>query len=347
VPRPSLGKSSHANVEALAMVTGRALLGELPTCRLRVWSWNGEDPTEELERRIAAACLHHGITEADIGDRLLVDSGRDVPIKVAKMDRQSVQIARTITDALIAALLKGKIDVLIIDPFVACHDMDENTNTQINAVVAEWRRVANAANCAIELIHHVSKAGAMNGDEMGIFAARGAGALIDGVRSARFLTRMRPEEGEKFGIEDPSTYFRVNAGKANLAPLAKATWRRMVSVPLNNGRGLWMEGDHVGVCEAWTPPDAFEGMTLGDLAKVQDAISRCAEPPKENERAAGWVGEVIASALSLDIGAGKKAERTALQNIARAKVRQLLAAWLQSRALAIETIHDTRNGRDG
>jgi hypothetical protein len=341
-----LGKSSHANVEGLAMVTGRALLGDLPTCQLRVWLWNGEDPTEELERRTAAACLHYGITAADIGDRLLIDSGRDVPIKVARVERQSLVIARPTTDALVAALLKAKIDVLIIDPFVASHDVTENDNTAMNAVIAEWRRVADAANCAIELIHHVSKAGAAMAEEMGVYASRGAGALIDGVRSARFLTRMKSDDGTKFGIVDPSAYFRVNAGKANLAPLADATWRRMVSVPLNNGRGLWQSGDYVGVCEAWTPPDAFEGMTLGDLAKVQDAIASCAESPKENERATGWVGEVIASALGLDIGAGKKAERTPAQNIARVKVRQLLGGWLRSNALVIETVRSSRDGRD-
>jgi len=51
-----VGKSSQLIVEALAMVSGKELLntstdGEL----LRVWYWNGEDPTEELQRRFAAA----------------------------------------------------------------------------------------------------------------------------------------------------------------------------------------------------------------------------------------------------------------------------------------------------
>ena len=58
------GKTNLMIVEALAMVTGRALLGILPPQRVRVWYWNGEDPYDELERRIGAACLHYGITAA-------------------------------------------------------------------------------------------------------------------------------------------------------------------------------------------------------------------------------------------------------------------------------------------
>jgi hypothetical protein len=55
-----VGKSSLELVEILAMVTGRPLLGVKPARRLRVWYWNGEDPKEEIERRIAAICLHYG-----------------------------------------------------------------------------------------------------------------------------------------------------------------------------------------------------------------------------------------------------------------------------------------------
>src|SRR4029079_7586317 len=67
-----VGKSSQVIVDALAMVTRRILLGEEPEDQLGVWLWNGEDPREEIERRIAAACAFYGISEADIGGRLFV-----------------------------------------------------------------------------------------------------------------------------------------------------------------------------------------------------------------------------------------------------------------------------------
>lgn len=344
-----LGKSSLLQVEALAMVAGRDLMGDAPPKPLRVWCWNGEDPQHELQRRIAAACVHYQIEPDEIGDRLMMDSGRDVPITLVQANGHGVHVAMPTRDALVKAIQANEIDVLVVDPFATSHAVPENDNAAMNAVISTWRDIAAITNCAIELVHHVSKAGAMNGDDMGIYASRGAGALVDGVRSARYLTRMRTEEAERFGIEekDAPRHFRVNDGKANLAPPEKATWRKMISVHLGNGADLWPEGDHVGVATVWTPPDAFEGMTARDLMRVQHAIEASDIPPKANERASDWVGYTIGDTLNLDLGRDlKKPERNTAQNIARAKVRQLLSGWLKSSALVIEQEHDTRTGRD-
>jgi hypothetical protein len=48
------GKSSLDMVEAIAMATGRNLLGEEPPVRLRVWLHNGDDSREEMDRRVVA-----------------------------------------------------------------------------------------------------------------------------------------------------------------------------------------------------------------------------------------------------------------------------------------------------
>ncbi|TGN61780.1 hypothetical protein E4L95_09185 [Paracoccus liaowanqingii] len=61
-----LGKSSLLVAEILAMAAGRPLLGDNPAHPLRVWLWNGEDPSEELQRRIQATCLHFGIEAEDL-----------------------------------------------------------------------------------------------------------------------------------------------------------------------------------------------------------------------------------------------------------------------------------------
>jgi RecA-family ATPase len=60
-----------ANV--IAMVSGRNLIGDAPHQPLRVWYWNGEDPRDEIERRIAATCIHYRIGPDDIEDRLFFD----------------------------------------------------------------------------------------------------------------------------------------------------------------------------------------------------------------------------------------------------------------------------------
>ena len=65
------------------MASGKPLLGVAPRERVHVWYWNGEDPRDELERRVTAAANHYGLTKEDIEGWLFIDSGRKMPIKIA------------------------------------------------------------------------------------------------------------------------------------------------------------------------------------------------------------------------------------------------------------------------
>ena len=64
------GKTILSVGEALAMATGRNLLGqEVPGGPKRVWLWNLEDDAEELARIIQAACKHWSIGPEHIRDQ--------------------------------------------------------------------------------------------------------------------------------------------------------------------------------------------------------------------------------------------------------------------------------------
>lgn len=293
-----LGKSSNAVVEALAMVTNRDLLNEQPQRELSVWYWNGEDPMEELQRRVAAACLHYKIAPDALGARLYVDSGRDKEIVVAKEHRGELVIAFPLVEALTAEIRARGIDVMIIDPFVASHAVSENDNTKIEAVVRQWMRVAEEGGCAIELVHHVRKGNGQN--ETTVEDGRGAGALLAKVRSARVLNGMGKSEAQEIGIEEKErfSFFKVETGKANLAPRGDgAVWRRMVGVPLGN-RIDSME-DEVGVPIVWQKPDVLE--VLKDHHRVAALRIVQGGEWREDIRASNWVGHAVAQAMELDL----------------------------------------------
>ena len=130
--------------------------------------------------------------------------------------------------------------------------------------------------------------------------ARGAVALIGAVRSARVLNPMSAEDAERAEIEplDRRSYFRVDDGKSNMAPpVEKATWRRLIGVPLDNGTES-EPGDWVGVVTPWELPGAFDGLSAYDLDKVQAAVARGTWAA--NEQANDWVGYAVADALDLD-----------------------------------------------
>jgi hypothetical protein len=267
-----LGKSSLALTEAIAMASGKNLLGDLPAGKLRVWYWNGEDPRDEIERRVAAICMHYGIIAGEIEGYLFIDTGRETEIVVARADHGGVKIAKPVIDALKHTIRENKIDLLIIDPFVASHGVPENDNGAINAVCRQWAMVAEETGCAIELVHHVRK-GAVGQTEHTVDDARGAGALLAAARSVRVLNRMIAEEASRAGIGNPRSYFRIDTGKANMAPPAESsTWRQIVSQPLGNDRGP-VRGDSVGVVVPWTWPDFVGALTPDDVRAIQRAIS--------------------------------------------------------------------------
>ena len=85
-------------------------------------------------------------------------------------------------DALSKALIESRIDVLILDPFVKTHGVSENDNAAIDSVARKFNDIAEAADCSIELVHHVRKASNFGRAEVTADDGRGAGSLKDAAR---------------------------------------------------------------------------------------------------------------------------------------------------------------------
>jgi hypothetical protein len=316
-----VGKSTLALCEALALASGRPLLGTLPTERTRVWVWNGEDPLDEIERRVHAAMIHHGLTAADVEGWLFIGSGRDADLVVAEQDRSGVTVAAPVLSALVDFINENQIGAVVIDPFVSCHRVPENDNGAMDRVAKAWGKVASATGCAIDLVHHTRKTGDA---EVSVEDGRGAVALLAAARHARTLKAMSKEEADALGVEraDRHSYVRVLSGKANLSRLdTTATWFRLASVHLPNG-------DCVQAASPWTPPDPFEGVTANDLLLVQQRISQGRGDNREGWRAnvqtgEAWVGYAIGEVLKLD----------PMRPHDKARIGKLLRMWLGSGAL--------------
>jgi hypothetical protein len=313
-----VGKSSLVISEALAMATGRPLLGIKPKRRVRVWLWNGEDPLEEIERRIAAACIQFEIAAEELNGWLFVNSGRDNKIVIANQTRDGAVIAEPVTQALIDTIIANDIDVVLIDPFIASHRVTENDNNAIDMVAKEWTRIADVTGTAIDLVHHSRKVG---NNEVTVEDGRGASALLAAVRAARTLNPMSEAEAKKAAVPARRTYFKVDeGGKANLAPPPDAaSWYHLESISLGNGSQIYPDGgDHVGVVVSWKWPDYLAGVTDEDFAKVAEAIRF--GKWKASSQAIAWVGNAVAGALGLSIGNATD----------RAKIVAMLKAWLEA-----------------
>ncbi|WP_367354204.1 bifunctional DNA primase/polymerase [Agrobacterium pusense] len=308
-----LGKTSSSIAEALAMVSGRALLGTKPPKRLRTWIFNAEDPRDEMERRIMAACIHYKLKPADLEGHLFLDSGREQELVVAIEDKKAgVRIQQPVVEAVVEQIERNGIDVMIVDPFVSTHGVNENDNGAIDKVAKLWAQIADYTNCSIDIVHHLRK---VADREATVEDARGAVSLIGAARSVRVLNRMSEEQAGEAGIDkaDRFGYFYTTYGKSNLTPLShKAEWRHLVSTPLGNGTGLAQPQDFAPVVTEWQWPSAEE--VAGDLTEDQRAsilAAVSASDYKKSPKAKNWVGSAVAYAVGLDLDDNVQRKRAA------------------------------------
>ena len=327
-----VGKTSLQIVEALAIATGRPLLGEVVHERCNVWIINLEDPLEEMHRRFAAAMLHYKIDPEEVRGRLFLDAGRDIKMIFARQDRDGISVDEEMTGYMTTKINELDIGIAMIDPWVGANSIQENDNTAMNAAVGAVRGVCDATDCAMGLVHHIRKG---NGDDATADSIRGAGSLLSAARAARVINKISQEDAQKMGVPEHESLsiFRVDDGKSNLAPpAAKAVYRRMVGIQIPNG-------EYVGVAEVFKMPDLFDGVTAKHAMMVQRAVGRAEEdddPYRENARSKRWVGLAVASTLELDLD--KKPER--------ARAKAIADKWIQTNVLKIEQFRDTRAGRD-
>ena len=327
-----IGKTSLTIVEALAICTGKPLLGVTAKQTENVWLINLEDPKQELEMRTIAAMQHYGLTPDDVRGKLFMDGEDTMQITLAAESRDGLIQNDTLLKFMIDKIKANKIGVVILDPFVSAHLVNENNNGSIQAVVAMLRKLARDTNSSVQLVHHIRKT---NGDDATIDSVRGAGSLIGAARAARVINRITPEDAMALGVDEHEALgiFRVDDGKANLAPPSdKATYRRMQSVEIANG-------EHIGVATEFKLPDLFDGVTAQNARNVQKLVQEAEQnqtPYKANVQAKNWVGHAIAEELNLDLEKDKD----------KAKAKAIAKKWLQTKVLKQAEMYDKRQGRD-
>ena len=325
-----IGKTSAIIVEALAIATGKPLLGTAVKQQTNVWVINLEDPMSEMQMRTIAAMQHYGLTPDDIKGRLFMDGEDTMEITLAAENRDGLITNDDMLAAMIRVIKQNKIGVVILDPFVSAHLVNENNNGSIQAVVAMLRKLARDTNSSVQLVHHIRKG---NGDDATIDSVRGAGSLIGAARAARVINRITPDDAIALGVDEHEALgiFRIDDGKANLAPPSdKAVYRRMQSVEIANG-------EHIGVATEFKLPDLFDGVTTKNLYNVQRTIGKAEEADdayRANAQADNWVGKAVAAELDLDLGKPNHV----------AKTKAIIKQWISSGSLQVVKLPNKRKG---
>jgi len=329
----AVGKTSLKIVEALALATGRPLLGQNVPKRSRVWLFNLEDDMIELRRRVSAAMIHYNIKPADIGDRLHIDGEKSLVI--TKTTRQGTTINVPVVDAIVEAIEALEIDVLFVDPFISSHDAPESDSGAMDLVMkCGWVRVAREGNCAVELCHHTTKADASSGQATAM-SGRGSGAVVFACRSVQVLNPMSYEEAKAAALESPVGYFSAKDDKQNLTlKTGGRDWYKMESVSLGNGGGTGnlacLRSDSIGVVTRWDWPSHasfVEEVTGEQLETIKDRLKDGAY--RKDAQAKAWAGYAVGEVLGL--GSAKET----MESHDRQRITRMLDTWIKDGHLRV------------
>jgi hypothetical protein len=311
------GKGAMAVVIALSMITGQPLLAETVWRPGAVAVLSYEDDETEWSRRIAAASIHYGLPFRSVasGFHFLRRGSQTPTIATLQHDR----LICPDSEAIIRHLRRIDARLLIVDPFNLSHELDDgNNNVRVGQVAKEIARIARESGVAGLVLHHLRKGNSGHIDDL-----MGAASLRATVRSTRILSRMSDDEAERLNIrpQEAWRHSRIAASKENYAPPPDlATWYKLESVRLDNPSADYPEGDSVQVTTPWSPPSAFDGLSLAAIARIFEAIRA---GPGEGEfyspdrRSKRWVGAVIAA----NSGKGE------------ADAARILRSWLKNQVL--------------
>jgi hypothetical protein len=331
------GKTTLRLTQAIELAIGRELLGMRVFKRCRVLVLSFEDDRDELHRRLRAICKHFGIDPEELRGWLFCRDLNGGP-KLAELDSKGRrrQIG-ALDDMLRRAIARTRCDLVILDPFVKLHALNESDNPDMNFVCERLIKLAQDCNVAVDSPAHTHKGTIQAGDAD---ARRGASAQRDAGRLDYTLTVMSEDEAKQFGIpaDERKRYVRLDKAKANIVRAVKARWFRLVSVTIDNATAEYPEGDEVQAIERWEPPETWEG--LDD--ETRDAILDDIEAGLANGRRF--------------TSQGKAKEREAWRVVQmrcpgkpEAQCREIIKQWIKAEVLIEERYFDpvVRKERSG
>ncbi|MFD1959131.1 AAA family ATPase [Novosphingobium panipatense] len=190
---------------------------------VRVWHMNTEDSSEETQRRFTAFAQHNRIGRSELHNLAAPEHGRRLRLinKLSGTPQPSDQGI-----ALRKAIVRNRLGLLVLDPLVFLHDLDENSNAEMAAFFEFLQETARDTSCAILLVHHARKD--KGGQSMDVL--RGASAIA---ASARSVYTLCEEDGR-----NEATLTCVKSNNHSRASQSVSFERQ--SVTLDNG-------DQVGV----------------------------------------------------------------------------------------------------
>jgi hypothetical protein len=212
---------------------------------------------------------HYGIPRSELRGWLFCANPKLA--KLAEMKNNARAIG-ALEQQIRAAIARRNPDILSLDPFVKTHALEESASGDMDFVCDLLARLAIEFNIAVDSPHHSKKGPMTPGDAD---SGRGSSGIRDAARLVYTLVPMSEQEAKTFSIDDRSPYIRLDSAKVNIAPRSdRATWFKIVGVPIGNSTDEYPSGDMVQVVESWSPPNAWSDVTPTVANAILNEIAR-------------------------------------------------------------------------
>lgn len=262
---PSAMKSSLMLAWACAYALGREHGRFRPVAAGNTVIFNVEDDQDEQHRRLSAVLRQFVAAPEDIAKRVIVTGPTGVGRLFESGDGGGLRPTAAMLE-LRKLLAERRPAMLIADPLVELHGAEENDNTGLRAVIAEFRALAIEFRLAVILIHHTRKGAVAPGDAD---SARGASAIIGAARIVLTLTGMSESDAKLFRLPQDSKirsrFARLDDAKQNYAGIDDPQWIENALFALDNG-------EIVPAALPWSSPDLWASIPPSVADAILDQI---------------------------------------------------------------------------
>jgi AAA domain len=202
--------------------------------------WHDDD---DLARRMVANMEAFDIGDDELtlnGQKMLAwESGVEQPLIVADKAGGARRVVTKALDALKDTIIRNGLELVILDPLVEFHDLNELDNGDMRVVFGAFRKLAKETGCVILIIAHPRKldSASSHGHIGNAESLRGASSQRDAVRGAATLFTPPLDDEKHWQFEGPRTdYVRFDFAKANFGKLVtEPAWFRREGIEIANG----------------------------------------------------------------------------------------------------------------
>lgn len=191
--------------------------------------FSAEEDVEEVQRRVQTILrdFDPGDAARAIENFTLINAvGRG--LHFIACTHAVTRISDTVDNIIAAVREAGGAIHVAVDTLSRVSGAEENSNAAMATIIASGERIAQALDCSVTFLHHVSKDVARSGVK-DAHAGRGASALGDNARSCMRLLTATPDDARKFEGIDPDAVERGDVlvflqSKHSYGPKAAPVW---------------------------------------------------------------------------------------------------------------------------